>query len=151
MFSRITAILRTLLIIVLKYFWITNIEYEKMFLVLPYLRPLSLQTRTKLRKSFKGILNCCKLRILFKSQNKLAKAFRFKNRIPKELTSGAVYKFQCELCKESYYGEYVRHLNVRIGEHIRISALTKKKVKPKGSAVSHHLLLCKHSSLILVF
>ena len=39
----------------------------------------------------------------------------------------------------------VRHLKVRIGEHIGISPLTKKKVKPKGSAVSDHLLLCNHS------
>ena len=60
---------------------------------------------------------------MFKSQNKLAKAFRFKDRIPKELTSGVVYKFQCGLCNESYYGECIRHLNVRIGEHIRISPL----------------------------
>ena len=118
---------------------------KTLLLVLPYLRPLSLQTRTKLRKSLKGILNCSKLQIVFKSQNKLAKAFRFKDRIPKELTSGVVYKFQCGLCNESYYGECVRHLNVRIGEHIRISPLTKKKVKPNGSAVSHQLLLCNHS------
>ena len=82
---------------------------------------------------------------MFKIQNKLAEAFRFKDRIPKELTSGVVYKFQCGLCNESYYGECVRHLNVRIGEHIGISPLTKKKVKPKGSAVSDHLLLCNHS------
>ena len=68
---------------------------KTLFLVLPYLAPLSLQNRTKLRKSLKGILNCCQLQIVFKSQNKLAKAFRFKDRIPKELTSGVVYKFQC--------------------------------------------------------
>ena len=45
----------------------------------------------------------------------------------------------------SYYGECVRHLNLRIGEHIGISPLNKKKVKPKGSTVSDHLLLCNHS------
>ena len=83
---------------------------------------------------------------MFKSQNKLAKTFCFKDRIPKELTSGVVYKFQCGLCNESYYGECVRHLNVRIGEHIGISPLTRKNVKPKGSAVSDHLLLCNHST-----
>ena len=65
--------------------------------------------------------------------------------ISKELTYGAIYKFQCGFCHESYYGEYVRHLNVRIGQHIGISPLTKKKVKPKGSAVSDHSLLCTHS------
>ena len=37
--------------------------------------------RTKLKKSLKGILNRCKLQIVFKSQNKLAKAFHFKDRI----------------------------------------------------------------------
>ena len=81
---------------------------------------------------------------MFKSQNKLAKAFHFKDRIPKELTSGVVYKFQCGLCNEYYYGECVIHLNVRIGEHIGISPFTRKKVNLKGSAVSDHLLLCNH-------
>ena len=110
-------------------------------------------TRTRLRKSLKGILNCCKLKIVFKSQNKLAKAFRFKDRTPKELTTGVVYKFQCGLGNESYYGECVRHLNVRIGEHIGISPLTKKKVKPKGSAVSDHMYFVTilHPLKILVF
>ena len=122
-----------------------TVPKKTLVLVLPYFGPLSLQTRTKLRKSIKGTRNCCKLQIVFKSQNKLAKAFSFKNRIPKELTSGVVYKFQYGLCNESYYGECLRHLNVRIGEHIGISPLTKTKVKPKGSAVSDHMLLCNHS------
>ena len=88
-----------------------------------------------------------------KIQNKLAKAFCFEGCIPKDLTSGVVYKFQFGFCNKSYYGKCVRHLNVRIGEHIGISPLTKKKVKPKGSAVSDHLLLCNHSPSfeILVF
>ena len=33
-----------------------------------------------------------------------------------------------------------KNLNLRIGEHIGISLLTKNKVKSKGSAVSDHLL-----------
>ena len=82
---------------------------------------------------------------MFKRQNKLAKAFRFKDRIPKELTSGVVCKFQCGLSNESYYDECIRHLNVRIGMHIGKSPFTRKKVKPKGSAASDHLLLCDHS------
>ena len=70
---------------------------------------------------------------------------------------------------ESYYGECVRHLNIRIGEHIGgpmssvmvsvwdtwmlelvniigISPLTKKHVKPKNSSVADHLLFCNHSA-----
>ena len=62
---------------------VITVPKKTLFLVIPYLGPLSLQTRTKLRKSLKGTLNCCKLQIEFKSQNKLAKAFRFKDCIPK--------------------------------------------------------------------
>ena len=41
---------------------------EPIFSVLPYLGPLSLQTRTMLRKSFKDLLNCYKLQIIIKNQ-----------------------------------------------------------------------------------
>ena len=77
-----------------------TVPKKTLFLFRPYLESLPLHTRTKLRKSLKDIPNCCKLQILFKSQNKLAKAFRFKDRIPKELASGVVYKFQCGFCNE---------------------------------------------------
>ena len=40
---------------------------------------------------------------MFKSQNELSNAFHIKDCIPKELTSGVIYKFQCGLCNESYY------------------------------------------------
>ena len=53
---------------------------------------------------------------------------------------------QCGLCNESYYGEYLRNLYVRIGEHIGISTLTKKQVKLKNSSVADHLLFCNHSA-----
>ena len=79
---------------------------KPLFVVFPYLGRLSLQTRTKLTKSLKAILNCCKLQIVF----------QIKGHIPKELTSSVVYKFQCGLCNESYYGECVRPLNVRISK-----------------------------------
>ena len=68
--------------------------------------------------------------MVFKNKTRLGNNFHFKDRIPKDLTSGVVYIFQCELCNESCYGEYVRHVNIRIGEHIGISPLTKKQVKP---------------------
>ena len=50
----------------------------------------------------------------------------YKDPVPQILTSGVVYKFQCGLCNESYYGECVRHLAVKSGEHIGTSPLTKK-------------------------
>ena len=124
---------------------VPTVERKRLLLVLPYLGVISLQTRTKLQQALKGVLNCCKLEIVFKCQTKLSNSFRFKDPIPKDLISGVVYKFQCGLCNESYYSESIRHLDIRSGEHIGVSPLTGKKVKPvNDSAVRDHLLHCNY-------
>ena len=45
-----------------------TVEKKPLVLVLPYFGSISLQTRTKLKKSLKNILNCCKLQIVFKNR-----------------------------------------------------------------------------------
>ena len=77
---------------------VPTVEKKPLWLVLPYLRTIPLQTRTKLQKSIKGVLNCCKLQVIFKSQNKLCNNSRFKDPVPQILTPGVIYKFQCRLC-----------------------------------------------------
>ena len=52
----------------------------------------------------------------------------------------------CKRKWHDFYGECIRHLNVRIGEHIGISPLTRKQVKSKNSSIADHLLLCNHSA-----
>ena len=94
---------------------------------------------------FKGILNCCKLQIVFKSQRKLANVFPIKDRLPFGLVSGVAYKYTCGRCNSSYYNETDRHLKVRSGEHIGISPLTFGKVKPsKESAIRDYLITCNN-------
>ena len=83
---------------------------------------------------------------MFNNKTILGNNFHFNDQIPKDLISGVNYKFQCELCNESYYGKCVRHMNIRIGEHIGISSLTKRQGKPKNSSVANHLLFCNHSA-----
>ena len=122
-----------------------TVEKKSLVLAPPYLGSMSLQTMTKLKKPLRNILNCCKLQIAFKNKTRSGNFF-FKDQTPKDLTVGVACKFQCGLCNESYYGECMRHLNVRIGEHIGISPLTRKQVKPKNSSVADHLLLCNHSA-----
>ena len=98
----------------------TLVWEEDLVLSVLYLGDVSLQTRTKLRKSFKGILNCCKLQIVFKSQRKLANVFRLKERLTFDLVSGVVYKYTCGRCNSSYYGETDRLLKVRSRKRIDI-------------------------------
>ena len=75
-----------------------TVEKKPLVLALPYLGSISLQTRTKVKKSLKNILNSCILQIVFKNKTRLGNNFHFKDRISKDLTSGAVYKFHCGLC-----------------------------------------------------
>ena len=82
-----------------------------------------------IEESLKKTLNCCKLKIVFKNKAGLSNTFHFKDRSSKDLTSGVIYKFQWGLCNTPYYDEFVRHLNIRIGEHTGISPFTKKQVK----------------------
>ena len=83
---------------------------------------------------------------MFKYKTRFGNNFHFEDWIPNDLTSGVVYEFQYGFCSEYYYGECVRHWNVRIGEHIGITPITKKQVKPKNSSVTDHLLFRNHSA-----
>ena len=87
---------------------------DKLFisLPLPYLGEISLQTRMRLRKSLKGLLNPCKIQIVFKSQRKLSNVFRLKDCLPFGLVSGVAYKYTCGRYNSTYYGETDRHLKV---------------------------------------
>ena len=118
---------------------------KPLVLVLLQLGSVSLQTRTNLKKSLKNIINCCTLQNVFKNKTRLGN-FKFKDGIPKDLTSCVVYKFQCGLCNETYHGDSKRHLNARIGENIDIPLLTKKRVEPKNSFIANQLLFCNHSA-----
>ena len=65
------------------------------------------------------------------------------------LTSGVVNKFWYGLYNESYYGECVKHLAVRSGEHISFSPLPNKRVQPrKNSAICYHILSWNYSTTI---
>ena len=74
-----------------------TVEKKPLLLVLPYLGIISLQTRTKTQQALKGVLNCCKLEIVFKCQTRLFNSFRYKDHMSKDLISGVVYKFLCGL------------------------------------------------------
>ena len=113
-------------------------EKKALRLLLPYLGPISLQVRTKIRNVMKNNLNCCKLQVIFKNDRKLSNVFRFY-----DLVSGVVYEYTCGRCNSSYYGETERHLKVSSGEHIGISPLAFKKTKSsKESSIRDHLLEC---------
>ena len=110
---------------------VSAVEKKPLRLVLPYLLTISQRATSKLQKFIKVVPNCSKLQVIFKSENKVCNNFHFKDSVPQFLTSGVVYKFPCGLCNQCYYGECVRQLAVRSGEHIGISPLNNKRVEFK--------------------
>ena len=62
----------------------------------------------------------------------------------KNLISGVVYKYQCNLCNECDYGKSITHLDIRSGDHIGLFYLTGKNTKTStNSTICDHLLHCK--------
>ena len=82
-------------------------EKKHLLLVLPCLGIISLQTRTKLQQALKCVLNCCKLKTVFKCQTIFYNEF--------------------------YYDKSIRYLDIRSGEHVSMSPLARKKVKPSSN------------------
>ena len=95
---------------------LTAVEKKTLFLSSPYLAVISLQTRTKLRKSAKGLLNFCKLQIVFKSQRKPWNVFHFRYCLSFDFVSRVEYKYTCVRCTSIYYCDTDGHLKVRSGE-----------------------------------
>ena len=74
---------------------------NSLFLVLPYLGIISLQTRPKLQQALKSVLNWWKPEIVFNCQTSLSNSFCYKGHWCKDFISDVVYKFWCGLCNES--------------------------------------------------
>ena len=68
--------------------------------------------------------------------------FRFKDCVPYDLVSSVVYEYMCGRCNSSSIGETERHLKVSCCEHIGISLLTCKKMKPSKESLMCDRLLC---------
>ena len=97
-------------------------------MVLPFLGTTSLRLKNQMIRSFRELLPFSKLKIIFKTSTRLSSCFTFKDKIPKTLMSGVIYKYTCAGCKLSYIGSTKRFWEKRLEEHLHISALTGKRL-----------------------
>ena len=115
-------------------------------ILLPFLGTTSLKIRTQLQELFKRQFPQYELRIIFKAGVRFRNLFHFKDKIPKLLQSGLVYRFKCSGCNATYYGKTKRHFKVRMCEHLGISHLTGKRKTPQAgqsTAILEHTLFCR--------
>ena len=101
----------------------------------------------RLQSYIRNTIPYCSLRIVFQSKTRLSSLFRFKDIIPKEISSHLVYRFTWSCCNATYYGDSERHFFVRASEHLGMTPLTGKRVKnPKKSTIFDHILLSGHDA-----
>ena len=124
---------------------VSTVPKKELVIILPFLGNFSMNLRKRIFNSFSKTLPQCCVKVIFQSKNRLGNFFRFKDAIPLALRSHLIYKYTCSNCNVTYYGETERHLQIRAGEHLSISALTNKRVNnTKRSAVKDHCLFYNH-------
>ena len=122
----------------------TTDERQTFQLHLPYLGKLTTRTEHAVRKLFQQYIPNCKVRITTKATVRLSSLFSFKDKVPRYLSSGVIYKFTCGTCNGTYIGKSKRHQKTRFCEHLGISALTEKPSKSaRPSAISDHRKFCE--------
>ena len=113
-------------------------------LVLPFLGNHTKRMEKKIKKILNETIPSLNVRFVYRTSTRLSALFRFKDRIPKYLSAGVVYKFTCGGCNSSYIGETIRHSKRRLSEHLGRSALTGKALSsPPVTAISQHVKTCR--------
>jgi len=111
-----------------------NINNKKLFLVIPYVKPISERISSIFYKS--DIL------VGFHCLNKLNRVIKVqKDSNQPSKSSNVVYKINCKDCDASYVGQTKRQLNTRIKEHINNVRLDPSK----HSVVSEHIKNFNHT------
>ena len=100
-----------------------------LMIVLPFLGTTSWKVKNELIKTFRKNVPFCNLKVVFKTGNRLSSFFPFKDKFPKSLLSGVIYKYTCAKCNLSYVGCTKRFWEKRLEEHTHVSGLTGKPLQ----------------------
>ena len=104
-------------------------QKKEITISLEYLGKISLLTKKQLTNIFRSCREDIKLKVVFKTSNRLRNAFRFKDQLPKCISSKVLYKYKCDICNNVYIGKTKRHLIVRQYEHLGKSIATEKPLR----------------------
>ena len=106
---------------------------------------MSALAKSRLARSLHKRLPFCKVKIAFKTYNRLKNYFSFKDVVPEHLRFWQIYNFTCGSCNASYIGKTFRHMKVRVSEHQGVSPRTGKHLKGTlSTSVRDHMLDCNH-------
>ena len=87
---------------------------------------MSALAKSRFARSLHKRLPFCKVKIAFKTYNRLKNYFSFKDVVPEHLRFWQIYNFTCASCNALYIGKTFRHMKVRVSEHQGLSPRTAK-------------------------
>ena len=105
---------------------------------MPYLGPLSILIKRRLKRLISKFYPLIELKIVFKRGNTIKNMFSYKDRFPLKNSSSVVYQVQCEACGPSavYVGKTVNTIYERFyGSNDHLNPTT------KASTLLEHLAL----------
>ena len=122
-----------------------TVPKKQLYLVLPFMGKMSALVKSGLARSSHKRLPFCKVKIAFKTSNRLKNYFSFKDVVCEPLRSCQIYNFTCGSCNTSYIGKTFRYMKVSVLEHQGISPRTGKHLKGTlPTSVGDHMLDCIH-------
>ena len=98
-------------------------------MVLPYLGTQSSRLKKILNKLLKEQLPSGKLKIVFRTSQRMSSCFRCKEVIRRSLLSGVIYEYKCPRSSSRYIGSTYRYWEKRLEGHLHMSALTGTPLK----------------------
>ena len=106
---------------------------------IPYMGKRSFNFKNNLTRLLREFYPQLMIRVIFKQGFSIQSLFRFKDRIPENLQSSAVYQYKCRCCNAMYVGKTKRQIRVRQFEHLGRSVRTNRPLgKPPFSAIRQH-------------
>ena len=124
-----------------------SVAKKKIYASLPYLNKISNKNINRdLRNLITRFYPHINLNLIFNNDFSIESFFPFKDRIPTPMLSNLVYKYTCEQCDATYYGETSRHLLTRIAEHKGLSPRSNLPIThPSFSSIRDHAIEMNHN------
>ena len=122
-----------------------TVPKKQLYSVLPSMKKMSALVKSALIRPLHKRLPFCKVKIIFKTCNRLKNYFSFKDAFPELLRPCQIYNFACGSCNASYIGKTFRHTKVRVSEHQGESPRTGRHFRGTlSTSVRDHMLDCSH-------
>ena len=122
-----------------------TIPKKQLYLVLPFMGKTSALVKSGLARSLHKRLPFCKIKIAFKTSNRLKNYFSSKDVVPELLHFCQIYNFTSGSFNVSYIDKTFRQMKIRVSEHQGVSPPTGKHLKGTlSTSVRDRILVCNH-------